>query len=59
MSKLGAEPVVVGPAAPPVAGVADAVGDAGIPVCGPSGGADCDLGVAVDHRVFRHHRHML
>ncbi|WP_328933203.1 MULTISPECIES: phosphoribosylamine--glycine ligase [unclassified Streptomyces] len=38
-TKLGAELVVVGPEAPLVAGVADAVRDAGIPVFGPSGEA--------------------
>lgn len=35
--RLGAELVVVGPEAPLVAGVADAVREAGIPVFGPSG----------------------
>ncbi|MDG9692979.1 phosphoribosylamine--glycine ligase [Streptomyces sp. DH17] len=38
-TRLGAELVVVGPEAPLVAGVADAVRDAGIPVFGPSGEA--------------------
>ena len=38
-TRLGAELVVVGPEAPLVAGVADAVRDAGIPVFGPSGRA--------------------
>jgi phosphoribosylamine--glycine ligase len=38
-SSLGAELVVVGPEAPLVAGVADAVRAAGIPVFGPSGAA--------------------
>lgn len=37
--RLGAELVVVGPEAPLVAGVADAVREAGIPVFGPSGEA--------------------
>ncbi len=37
--ELGAELVVVGPEAPLVAGVADAVREAGIPVFGPSGEA--------------------
>ena len=37
--RLGAELVVVGPEAPLVAGVADAVREAGIPVFGPSGQA--------------------
>ncbi|MFJ8488592.1 phosphoribosylamine--glycine ligase [Streptomyces sp. NPDC094038] len=37
--ELGAELVVVGPEAPLVAGVADAVRDAGVPVFGPSGEA--------------------
>ncbi|MFH8241626.1 phosphoribosylamine--glycine ligase [Streptomyces sp. NPDC018321] len=38
-TRLGAELVVVGPEAPLVAGVADAVREAGIPVFGPSGQA--------------------
>ncbi|MFE1249641.1 phosphoribosylamine--glycine ligase [Streptomyces sp. NPDC058735] len=38
-ARLGAELVVVGPEAPLVAGVADAVREAGIPVFGPSGQA--------------------
>ncbi|MFI8947903.1 phosphoribosylamine--glycine ligase [Streptomyces sp. NPDC053750] len=38
-TELGAELVVVGPEAPLVAGVADAVREAGIPVFGPSGQA--------------------
>ncbi|TDT28490.1 phosphoribosylamine--glycine ligase [Streptomyces sp. BK208] len=38
-TRLGAELVVVGPEAPLVAGVADAVREAGIPVFGPSGEA--------------------
>ncbi|WP_405841694.1 phosphoribosylamine--glycine ligase [Streptomyces sp. NBC_01518] len=38
-TELGAELVVVGPEAPLVAGVADAVREAGIPVFGPSGEA--------------------
>ncbi|MEU6404035.1 phosphoribosylamine--glycine ligase [Streptomyces sp. NPDC046985] len=38
-AKLGADLVVVGPEAPLVAGVADAVREAGIPVFGPSGEA--------------------
>jgi phosphoribosylamine--glycine ligase len=38
-SSLGADLVVVGPEAPLVAGVADAVRDAGVPVFGPSGAA--------------------
>ncbi|MGW8061998.1 phosphoribosylamine--glycine ligase [Streptomyces ziwulingensis] len=38
-TRLGAELVVVGPEAPLVAGVADAVREAGIPVFGPSGRA--------------------
>nr|WP_282549322.1 phosphoribosylamine--glycine ligase [Streptomyces rochei] len=38
-TRRGAELVVVGPEAPLVAGVADAVRDAGIPVFGPSGEA--------------------
>ncbi|MFF9642708.1 phosphoribosylamine--glycine ligase [Kitasatospora aureofaciens] len=38
-AKLGADLVVVGPEAPLVAGVADAVRAAGIPVFGPSGAA--------------------
>ncbi|MFB7934779.1 MULTISPECIES: phosphoribosylamine--glycine ligase [Streptomyces] len=38
-TRLGAELVVVGPEAPLVAGVADAVREAGIPVFGPSGPA--------------------
>ncbi|MET9761213.1 phosphoribosylamine--glycine ligase [Streptomyces sp. NPDC006372] len=38
-TKLGVELVVVGPEAPLVAGVADAVREAGIPVFGPSGQA--------------------
>jgi phosphoribosylamine---glycine ligase len=37
--RLGVDLVVVGPEAPLVAGVADAVRDAGIPVFGPSGAA--------------------
>ncbi|MET8568107.1 phosphoribosylamine--glycine ligase [Streptomyces sp. NPDC004783] len=38
-TELGADLVVVGPEAPLVAGVADAVREAGIPVFGPSGSA--------------------
>ncbi|ANB07243.1 phosphoribosylamine--glycine ligase [Streptomyces ambofaciens] len=38
-TRLGAELVVVGPEAPLVAGVADAVREAGVPVFGPSGQA--------------------
>lgn len=38
-TRLGAELVIVGPEAPLVAGVADAVRDAGIPCFGPSGEA--------------------
>jgi len=38
-TELGADLVIVGPEAPLVAGVADAVRDAGIPVFGPSGAA--------------------